>query len=91
MAWGRCWDSGGAPSLWPWTCALRELFSGADAETLRDRAWLVCALLAAIVPELRDSLPELEGEPALDSEQSRFVLFDALAGSCAARAPNVRW
>ena len=80
VAWGRCWDSGGAPSLWPWTCALRELFSGTDAETLRDQLGSSAPVLAAIVPELRDSLPELEGEPALDSEQSRFVLFDALAG-----------
>lgn len=25
VAWGRCWEAGGAPSLWPWIEALREL------------------------------------------------------------------
>ncbi len=80
VAWGRCWDSGGAPSLWPWTCILRELFSSTDDEALRDHLGPAAPVLAAIVPELRDTLPELEAEPALDSEQSRFVLFDALAG-----------
>ena len=80
VAWGRCWDSGGAPSLWPWTCVLRELCSSADDETLRDQLGSAAPVLAAIVPELREALPELEAEPALDSEQSRFVLFDALAG-----------
>ncbi len=80
VAWGRCWDSGGAPSLWPWTCVLRELFSATDVETLRDQVGAPAPVLAAVVPELHDSLPELGREPALDSEQSRFVLFDALAG-----------
>jgi len=80
VAWGRCWDSGGAPSLWPWTCVLRELFSSSDDDqALRDQLGPAAPVLAAIVPELHESLPELEDEPALDSEQSRFVLFDGLA------------
>jgi hypothetical protein len=28
VAWGRCWESGGAPAFWPWTQVVREL--GAD-------------------------------------------------------------
>src|SRR5271154_215166 len=24
VAWGRCWEGGGAPAYWPWTQALRH-------------------------------------------------------------------
>jgi hypothetical protein len=78
VAWGRCWDSGGAPSLWPWKCVLRELLASESPGAVRDQLGPTAPVLAPLVPELRDSLPELEAEPIADSEQSRFVLFDAL-------------
>ena len=64
-AWGRCWESGGAPSFWPWTQVIRTLVR-------EDAEWL------APLPELRRLLPEL-AEPAEDSEGARFALFDAVA------------
>jgi tetratricopeptide (TPR) repeat protein len=80
VAWGRCWDSGGAPNLWPWKCVLRELFAGVAPGALRDQLGSAAPVLAPHVPELAEVLPELEAGPVPDSEQSRFVLFDALAG-----------
>src|SRR5258708_34288305 len=33
VAWGRCWEGGGAPAFWPWTRALRHC-----ASTINPRA-----------------------------------------------------
>jgi tetratricopeptide (TPR) repeat protein len=79
VAWGRCWDSGGAPTMWPWIAVIRTLIAGRDPDELRVDLGVGAPWLAQVVPELRDSLPELGDELELDSEQSRFVLFDALA------------
>jgi hypothetical protein len=79
VVWGRCWDSGGAPSMWPWIGVLRGLFADRDPGELRSELGPAASWLAQLVPELRKALPELEEEAVPDSEQSRFVLFDALA------------
>jgi tetratricopeptide (TPR) repeat protein len=79
VVWGRCWEGGGAPSLWPWTCVLRELFGAFDEHALRDYLRSAAPLLGSLVPDLRELLPELANEPVPDLEQSRVVLFDALA------------
>lgn len=80
VAWGRCWDSGGAPNLWPWKCVLRELLGTLPPQTLRDQLGPATPVLAPLVPELGEALPELDTAPIPDSEHSRFVLFDALVG-----------
>ncbi len=79
VAWGRCWESGGAPALWPWKCVLRELLADIGPLKLRDQLGSGAPVLAPLIPELAEALPELEAAPVADSEQSRFVLFDALA------------
>ncbi len=38
VAWGRCWEAGGAPAFWPWIQALREIVGD--------------ELLASALPEL---------------------------------------
>src|SRR5258706_13308658 len=43
VAWGRCWEAGGAPAYWPWIQALRESV-GEEA-------------LASAVPELGATTP----------------------------------
>jgi tetratricopeptide (TPR) repeat protein len=79
VAWGRCWDSGGAPTMWPWIGVIRALVADRDPDELRADLGVGAPWLAQLVPELRASLPELGDELELDSEQSRFVLFDALS------------
>ncbi len=88
-AWGTCWDGGGAPAYWPWVQVVRALARGQDAEGLRE-------LMGDGAPWLASMLPALAGpsrqQPALDSDQARFCLFDALAGllaAVAARRPLV--
>ena len=56
MLWGRCWEAGGAPAYWPWLEPLAELARAADEPSLRT-AGPGAALLAEMVPELRERLP----------------------------------
>ena len=35
VAFGRCWEAGGAPAYWPWVQALRALLRGVDSDQLR--------------------------------------------------------
>lgn len=69
VAWGRCWEAGGAPAYWPWTQLLRGLVRGDAASAER------APLLGQILPELRErgSAP-----PALSPERARFELLDAV-------------
>jgi len=32
VAWGRCWEGGGAPAFWPWTQALRDTLPQANSD-----------------------------------------------------------
>jgi hypothetical protein len=69
VAWGRCWEAGGAPAYWPWTQLLRGLVRG-DAAVER------APLLAQILPELRER--GAPATPALSPERARFELLDAV-------------
>ena len=81
VAWGRCWEAGGAPVFWPWLQAARALMRADDA---------AARAAARGLPALARMFPELSGDagPAPgtrggdlheDSEADRFYLFDALA------------
>jgi len=70
IAWGRCWEAGGAPAYWPWVQALRPL--------VRD-------IEPGVLLELRQQLPELsEVLPAGPSSAEtgsgdRFRVFEAVS------------
>lgn len=81
VAWGRCWEGGGAPAYWPWVQILRLLLKidqPADGPPFP----------ANVVADLRQLVPEwdapntaaLDSTPAMvDGEQARFRLFDSVA------------
>jgi tetratricopeptide (TPR) repeat protein len=80
VAWGRCWESGGAPTLWPWVQVLRRLLAVGDARDLVLGSD-VGAQVALLIPELDEPPSALPSSPApspLASEGERFRLFDAL-------------
>ena len=92
LIWGRCWEGEGAPAFWPWVQVLRVLVRQGDAATLADRLGAGGPHVAQVVPEVRELLPDLPAAPALDSEQARFRLYDALSTflkSAAAATPLV--
>lgn len=76
---GRCWEAGGAPAYWPWVQSLRAYVRDTDAEQLRSQLAAGGPVLAQILPELRERLPDLPQAPPLESEVARFRLFDATA------------
>src|SRR5258707_2040157 len=75
VAWGRCWEGGGAPAYWPWVEIVRALV----LEPGRARPQQT-----AVPPEIGQLIPELAAETtqqrsSTDPEQGRFRLFDAVA------------
>src|SRR5262249_37228679 len=80
VLWGRCWGDVGAPAYWPWIQVIRAHAHACGPSELARHAGRGASLIAELVPELRDILPDLP-HPAhpSDSEEARFRLFDATA------------
>jgi tetratricopeptide (TPR) repeat protein len=81
VLWGRCWESGGAPTYWPWVQVLRSAVRGHDATALVQAAGRIVAHLGQLVPELAPGLPASAWIPDLPldtPDQARIVLFDAV-------------
>lgn len=76
VVWGRCWEAGGAPPLWPWTEAMRALRDHARAKeaiaSLGDDAARLGELVPSVAPQGRGRVVEHESADA-----ARFRTFDA--------------
>lgn len=81
VAWGRCWESGEAPPLWPWVQVLRALVREDAGILSRVDLGPGAAALGRLIPEAR-----VGGEPLPDIEpaQARFAQLDAMASLLAA-------
>ena len=79
VAWGRCWEAGGAPVYWPWLQAARSLLRDVEAEDLRRLIGPDGSHIAQILPEVRGALPEVPDLLDDDSDRARFQLFDAFS------------
>jgi hypothetical protein len=89
VAWGRCWEGGGAPAFWPWVQVLRKCVQE-FGESAREIAGAAADSIAALVPEFADShaagAAEALDAPALSAALSdeaqirRFRFFDAITG-----------
>jgi len=83
LGWGRSWELGSAPTLWPWIEALRALLSRPAA---RDPA---AERLLQLLPELETQTPTTAVQEA-GPRGDGFALYDAVAGylrSACARGP----
>src|SRR5262249_3997013 len=56
IAWGRCWEAGGAPAFWPWVEILRQLADTTTTIRLLDLLGPGARDLAQLVPELAPRL-----------------------------------
>jgi DNA-binding SARP family transcriptional activator len=74
---GRAWEAGGAPAYWPWIQALRVHLGETEPDALRAQLGSGAAVLAQLLPELRERLPDIEEPPPLEGEGARFRLFEA--------------
>jgi tetratricopeptide (TPR) repeat protein len=86
VLWGRCWEGDGAPAYWPWIQIIRGCIDSADSRQYRavlESVQMPSAVeaVAKIVPELR-AFSMHPHQPtsasALDPDQARFQLFDAV-------------
>jgi len=90
VLWGRAWEAGGAPAYWPWIEALRNAL--ASEHLPRELALgRHGALVAELVPELRERLVGIATEPPRpnDPESARFLMFDAVSGLLRALASEI--
>ena len=78
VLWGRCYEEEGAPPYWPWVQLIRSYVEEADSDRLRAELGLGAADISEIVPLVRQKLPGLAAPPALEPEQARFRLLDAV-------------
>ena len=93
VLWGRCLEEPGAPPYWPWRQLIRSyLRSSGDADPVQTFG-AGLPDIASIVPELAEQFTlQPRSADAGDTAQSRFRLFDAVAGfwrRAAQRAPQV--
>jgi predicted ATPase len=74
---GVCYEGGGTPPYWPWIQVIRSLLTE-PSEAIKGALETRAAVIAEIVPEIRDILPQLESAPEVDPSQARFRLFDSI-------------
>jgi tetratricopeptide (TPR) repeat protein len=86
VAWGRCWEGGGAPAYWPWIQVVRACLMETDTE---QRAAILGSEatprvgqdIAQLLPELRTThapTPRPLGLQPTDPGQARFQLFESV-------------
>ena len=80
VIWGRSYESGGAPPYWPWVQAIRSHVASTEPDTLRNQMGSTASVIAEIVPDIRQQLPDLpQATPVDDPESARFRLFDSIS------------
>src|SRR5215470_3740856 len=79
VAWGRCWEAGGAPVYWPWVQSLRACVRGPGGEELRSLLGAGAPFVAQLVAEVAEILPDIGPPPLMAAASGRFRLFDAVA------------
>ena len=79
VLWGRCYEGGGAPPYWPWVQAIRSYVRDIESDELRRQIGSSASVVAEIVTDVKDRMPELQPPPQMDDpESARFRLFDSL-------------
>ncbi|MCH7740191.1 MAG: AAA family ATPase [Chloroflexi bacterium] len=79
VLWGRCYEGGGAPPYWPWVQAIRSYVTDRDAETVRREMGSTASVIAEVVPDVKERLPDLQPPLQIDDpESARFRLFDSI-------------
>src|SRR5262245_57314896 len=92
VLWGRCYEGEAARPYGPFAEALSEYVRRAAAESLRADLGLGASALTRVVSELRERLPDLPEPVALQPEEERVRLLDAVVQfllALAARTPIV--
>jgi DNA-binding CsgD family transcriptional regulator len=77
--WGRCYDGEWSPPYGPFAEAITEYVRAAPAGALRADLGFGGAPIARLVPALREAMPDIEDPVALQPDEERFRLLDAVS------------
>lgn len=80
VAWGRCWEGGGAPAFWPWVQVVRACAADTSDDILLRRFGEGARDVAQLVPELAERLPGVAPAPPSETPGARARLFDSVLG-----------
>jgi DNA-binding SARP family transcriptional activator/tetratricopeptide (TPR) repeat protein len=80
VAWGRCHEGDGAPTLWPWTQVVRQLAAELGPGQLAAMLGPSAAWLGQLMPELAEPAGPPGPRPVADLGAARFQLNQAVAG-----------
>ena len=79
LLWGYNFEDRGAPPYWAWIQALRGYVRSQEPEKLNRELGMGAAVIADLVPETRQLLPEIpRASPMDDAGSARFRLHDSL-------------
>ncbi|MGH7685410.1 MAG: ATP-binding protein [Candidatus Dormibacteria bacterium] len=78
VAWGRCWEAGGAPAYWPWVQSLRSTLRTVNVNDLRAELGGVADAACQLLPELAGTERRASESLSQDPEAARFLLFDSV-------------
>jgi eukaryotic-like serine/threonine-protein kinase len=79
VLWGRCYSGSGAPPYWPWAQAIRAYAADHQPSELSAALGQSAGVIADLVPDIRQRLPDVPESPVLTGEQARFRLFDGVS------------
>jgi len=87
---GRAYETEGMPPYLPFIEALNQHTRGRTREELREDLGETAPYVAKLLPEIRQSLPDIRKPPAPDPEAERYRLFEGVTDfllNLAARTP----
>jgi class 3 adenylate cyclase/tetratricopeptide (TPR) repeat protein len=79
ILWGRCYEGEWAPPYGPFAEAISEYSRSAGPRELRHDLGAGAGPIARVVPELRNSLPDIPEPASLQPDEERFRLLDAVS------------
>jgi DNA-binding CsgD family transcriptional regulator len=77
VLWGSCYEGGWSPPYGPWVEAVEPVVRERSPAELAEQLGVGAPVLAAVVPAVRERLPELPPPPELGVEESRFRVCEA--------------
>ena len=78
ILWGRCYEGEGAPAYWPWVQVVRAFVWSREPAAVAEAMGPGAAEIAQLVSDVRERLPDVPPPPAVEPDQARFRLFDAV-------------
>src|SRR5262245_7267920 len=89
VVWGACPEQCGPPAYWPWARALSAYVSERDRATIAAELDSDAPEVAQLVATVHERLPHVSPPAPSGPDESRFKLFDALAGFLRRASANV--